>query len=38
MFKRTYDASLEAAVEMKRVARTKQSLISLNALNVVLED
>jgi hypothetical protein len=39
MFERTDDANLEAMVELvKQVARTKQSLISLNALDVALED
>ena len=39
MFEATGDTNLNALVEVvKQVARTKQSLISLNALTVELED
>jgi hypothetical protein len=39
MFEGTEDANLDALVAIvKQVARTKQSLISLNALTIELED
>ena len=39
MFERTGDTNLDALVDLvKQIARVKQQLINLNALNVVLED